>query len=53
VRWGLGNGGYLLIVTSVLLLIAAVLRFRSKEQEYPFEKTMKSGRRWEDIPDVK
>ncbi len=53
VRWGLGIGGYLLIVTSVLLLIAAVLRFRSKEQEYPFEKTMKSGRKWEDIPDVK
>jgi len=53
VRWGLGIGGYLLIVTSVLLLIAAALRFRSKEQAYPFEKTMKMGRKWEDIPDVK
>lgn len=53
VKWGLGIGGYLLIVTSALLLIAAVLRFRSKEQSYPFEKTVKMGRKWEDIPDVK
>lgn len=53
VQWGLGIGGYMLIVTSVLLLIAAVLRFKSKEQSYPFEKTVKMGRKWEDIPDVK
>ena len=53
VSWGLGIGGYLLIVTSVLLIIAAVLRFRSKEQSYPFERTVKMSRKWEDIPDVK
>ncbi len=53
VKWGLGIGGYLMIVTSVLLLIAAALRFKSKEQAYPFEKTMKMSRKWEDIPDVK
>jgi ABC-type transport system involved in multi-copper enzyme maturation permease subunit len=53
VNWGMGIGGYMLIVTSVLLIIAAVLRFKSKEQAYPFEKTMKMGRKWEDIPDVK
>ncbi|HNU35347.1 MAG TPA: hypothetical protein PKJ15_02015 [Methanomassiliicoccales archaeon] len=53
VNWGLGIGGYMLIVTSVLLIIAAVLRFKSKKQAYPFEKTMKMSRKWEDIPDVK
>ena len=52
VRWGLGIGGYMLIVTSVLLFVAAILRFRSKEQSFPFEKSMKMGRQWEDIPDV-
>jgi TM2 domain-containing membrane protein YozV len=53
VQWGLGIGAYMLIATSALLLIAAVLRFRSKEQSYPFEKTVKIGQKWEDIPDVK
>ncbi|NLX47757.1 MAG: hypothetical protein GXY70_06290 [Euryarchaeota archaeon] len=52
VRWGLGIGGYMLLGTGALLLVAAMLRFAAKGQASPGQQASqqrKEEMQWVDV----
>ena len=52
IRWGLGLGGYLLLVTGALLLVAAIMRFAAKKQSHPSQQAAeqkKQEMQWVDV----